>query len=172
VKYYVYLLCYPNGTPFYVGKGQRKRVEDHEKAARRGCDCAKCGFIRAIWQAGGTVQRAIVFETSREQEALDYEKTLIARYGLNTLANKEPGSRGRRPRVFTLRPRARDLISREGLSTTEFAELAGIDRSIFYRSVGVQGVMRQVTAWKIASAYAKIAGITEDEAWDTLISEA
>lgn len=93
-QFYVYVLCRPNGTPFYVGKGKDDRVFHHDREARRGCRCHKCNVIRKIWKAGGEVQRYIVFETSSEQEALDYEVETIALYGQETLTNLTPGGEG------------------------------------------------------------------------------
>lgn len=90
-RFYVYVLARPNGKPFYVGKGQRGRVYDHENEARKGHKCHKCNVIRKIWRKGGEVQRYIVFTTDSEREALDYEIELIALYGQETLCNLTSG---------------------------------------------------------------------------------
>lgn len=92
--FYVYVLARPNGKPFYVGKGKRYRIYEHESEARRGHNCHKCHIIRKIWKHGGEVQRYTVFTTDNEQEALDYEMELIALHGRESLANKTDGGEG------------------------------------------------------------------------------
>lgn len=106
MHYYVYTLARPDGVVFYVGKGKGKRVADHEKEALRGHNCPKCELIRSIWQQGGIVQRAIVFETDDERAALDREAELIRELGQDRLMNRVPGGRGyaRGPR----RPKNKD----------------------------------------------------------------
>lgn len=93
-KYYVYILCRPNGKPFYVGKGSGDRVYQHDREARSGHQCYKCNVIRKIWREGGEVQRYIVFETDDEQEAFTHEVDLIELYNLETLTNQTPGGSG------------------------------------------------------------------------------
>ena len=93
-RFYVYILCRPDGSPFYVGKGSRNRVFDHDAEARSGHKCHKCNVIRKVWRNGGAVQRYILLETTNEQEALDYEVELISLYGLNTLTNVTAGGEG------------------------------------------------------------------------------
>ncbi len=90
-RHYVYVLAWPSGQPFYVGKGQGRRLFEHDNEALAGCECAKCHSIRTIWRMGGRVVRYIVFATHKEQEALAYERELIALYGRNTLTNKRDG---------------------------------------------------------------------------------
>lgn len=95
-RFYVYVLARPDGSPFYVGKGQGRRLLDHESEARSGHGCHKCRIIRKIWKSGGEVQRYLVLETGNEREALDFEIETIARYGLHTLANQTAGGDGMR----------------------------------------------------------------------------
>lgn len=99
MKYYVYTLAH-NDLVFYIGKGSRSRINHHEQEALRGHDCPKCELIRGIWRSGGTVQRAIVFETEDERAALDREAALIQHYGLTQLVNRTSGGEpGRRRRI-------------------------------------------------------------------------
>lgn len=90
-RFVVYTLCYPNGKPFYVGKGSPARPYAHESEARRGCPCPKCDVIRSIWKAGNQIQRVIVFTTNDEHEAVIREGDEIALYNLDTLTNKNVG---------------------------------------------------------------------------------
>ncbi|HEU5377742.1 MAG TPA: GIY-YIG nuclease family protein [Ktedonobacteraceae bacterium] len=101
-KYYVYTLAYPDGNIFYVGKGQGNRIDQHEEEARRyrsypkgvwyaPKESAKIRAILEIWQTGGKVLKAIVFETDSEQEANDYEKQLIAQCDQRYLTNQTKG---------------------------------------------------------------------------------
>jgi LEM3-like protein len=92
--FYVYVLARPNGKPFYVGKGARRRIYDHEIEARRGHVCHKCNIIRKIWNQGGQVQRYTIFTTTNEQEAFDYECEIIALYGRSNLTNQTDGGEG------------------------------------------------------------------------------
>lgn len=94
LQFYVYVLCRPNGKPFYVGKGKGKRLFDHDREARKGCSCKKCNTIRKIWRNGGAVQYYIVFETNDEQAAYDYECATIALHGRNNLCNLSDGGLG------------------------------------------------------------------------------
>lgn len=92
--FYVYVLSYPDGRPFYVGKGTGRRITMHEIEARQGHRCHKCNVIRKIWRQGGQVARAIVFETSDAAEAYRHERDLIAHYGRSALANGTDGGVG------------------------------------------------------------------------------
>lgn len=94
MRFYVYVLLRPDGRPFYVGKGQRDRILEHEGEARRGHNCHKCKIIRKVWREGGNIQRQIVFRTHEEQEALAYERELIALYGRDKLCNQTDGGEG------------------------------------------------------------------------------
>lgn len=93
-RFYVYILCRPNGKPFYVGKGTGDRINDHDGEARSGHRCHKCNIIRKIWRQGGQIQRYILLETDDEHEALAYEVEVIALHGRNNLANLTDGGEG------------------------------------------------------------------------------
>jgi hypothetical protein len=92
--FYVYLLCRPNGKPFYVGKGKGIRIFRHDDEARRGHECHKCNVIRKIWRNGGQVIRYTIFTTDDESAAFAYEREMIALYGRKNLTNLTDGGDG------------------------------------------------------------------------------
>lgn len=130
-QFYVYVLCRPNGKPFYVGKGKDKRIYDHEREAQNGHQCHKCNVIRKIWKSGGEVQRYVVFTTDDEQEALAYEVELIALYGHKSLTNVTEGGEGASGRPHTLETRAKMSAMRKGRTqSTEWrTKLAAANRA-------------------------------------------
>lgn len=89
-RFYVYILS-DDGTPFYVGKGQKSRVHQHEKEAKKNCECPKCQRIRAVWASGFEITKSIVFESDDETEVMQRERDLIAHYGLGNLCNRSSG---------------------------------------------------------------------------------
>jgi excisionase family DNA binding protein len=101
-KYYVYTLSYPDtGVVFYVGKGTvrtikglRERIDDHEAEAQQGVKSAKCAIIRDIWARGLHVQKAKVFETDNEEEAIVYEQALIRLMDGNNILTNVRAARG------------------------------------------------------------------------------
>jgi hypothetical protein len=70
-----------------------------------------------------------------------------------------------------------DAVARAGLSMTNFAEAAGVNRTTLYALInpaqhpGRRGGMQRATAWKLAKAYAVAAGVDEQEAFDRLLFE-
>jgi hypothetical protein len=76
-KYFVYALCYPNGAPFYIGKGTGNRVNFHLKEAASGSLSDKSVIIRSITEAGDQVKIRVFFESDDEMEVLRYEKKYI-----------------------------------------------------------------------------------------------
>jgi hypothetical protein len=87
-RYYVYVLSRPDGRPFYVGKGQNRRVFEHELEALRAHPSGesnpfKCNVIRKILRDGGAVSYGIagLFEPDAEAECLQLEASLIKEHG-------------------------------------------------------------------------------------------
>lgn len=86
--FYVYSLSDPiDGKVFYIGKGQGKRIDAHEKEARNGVHSAKCDKIREIWSYGRKVKKTVIKDFASENDALEYEFTLINEIGLENLTN-------------------------------------------------------------------------------------
>lgn len=90
--YYVYELIDPRDeTVFYVGKGCRGRIDQHEQEARKGRQSRKCDVIRAIEACGLKITKSRVSFHADEQDAYDAEADLIEHYGLVNLTNVIPG---------------------------------------------------------------------------------
>lgn len=92
--HYVYVLAYPDGRVFYVGKGQGDRINQHEREARKSKthNSYKCNVIRKIWRDGGQVVRTILAYFETHEEACMYEIGLI--FFLPGLTNQTYGGDG------------------------------------------------------------------------------
>ena len=83
-RFYVYVLCRPDGRPFYVGKGLNRRVLEHEAEARRNHPVGetnpfKCNVIRKIIRDGGEIIYRIdtIYDPEDQQACLEREAFLI-----------------------------------------------------------------------------------------------
>jgi hypothetical protein len=95
--WYNYTYSYPDGyirdgvdftdIVFYVGKGQKGRIDSHEREARTGCKCDKCKVIQEIWANGYPVKKRLVFETLIEEKAFANERELISKHAGKYLTN-------------------------------------------------------------------------------------
>lgn len=114
-KYYVYMLCRSTGQPFYVGKGQERRMWDHETEARevlaeienndtlseeekQAKRLEVYEKLRIINEEGDGIKRVIIKWGLEEHEAYMCESALINALGLlareeivNRLANRVNG---------------------------------------------------------------------------------
>ena len=115
--FYVYELRDQAGVPFYVGKGSKRRVHEHERRAKAGIKSHLCHKIRKLWRLGFTVQKTIVFRARDEQAAFAEEKRLIAYYGRANLTNQTDGGDG--PCGMSAEARARIAASRRGKVSSE-----------------------------------------------------
>ena len=115
--FYVYELRDQFGVPFYVGKGSKRRMHEHEKRARRGIDSHLCSKIRKLWRLGFPVQKAVVFRSRDERAAFSEEIRLIAYYGRASLTNQTDGGDG--PAGMALHARERIAASRRGKVASE-----------------------------------------------------
>lgn len=87
-RYYVYVLCRPDGRPFYVGKGTNRRALEHEAEARRQhpfgeANPFKCNVIRKIIRDGGEIIYRVDahYDAGAQLACLEREAQLIKLHG-------------------------------------------------------------------------------------------
>lgn len=99
-RYYVYVLCRPDGRPFYVGKGLGERILHHEAEARTTRRLThKLNLIRALHRRSEAVCYRFDSFHDEERAALARERELIRTLGrhdlgLGPLTNQTDGGEG------------------------------------------------------------------------------
>lgn len=81
LPHYVYQLEYEDGVPFYIGVGVKDRVSTHRRMARRDAhpNSAMNDAIRQAEVDGNRVVQRLLARFANREDALDYEKRMIAR---------------------------------------------------------------------------------------------
>ena len=81
--YYVYIYQDPNDSrPFYVGKGSNDRMYAHLKETKENTsNYLKWCKIQSIKNRGEEPIISVVYETTDEESAYNFEATLISKYG-------------------------------------------------------------------------------------------
>lgn len=96
MSYYIYELIDPrDDSVFYVGKGKKGRIDQHEAEAAKGRQSRKCELIREIEAAGLKIRKRKVSHHKDEVEAYDAEIERIGLYGLANLTNVTSGGGGK-----------------------------------------------------------------------------
>lgn len=121
--FYVYLLKYENGIPFYVGKGKGPRIRQHITNARYKKNMLS-RIINKIGHAGQSIVYAVDSVHASESGALSREAELIAQYGRRDLsqgplANHTNGGEGVCGLRFSEETRARMSEWRKAYAQSE-----------------------------------------------------
>ncbi len=111
-RYYVYVLCYPDGTPFYIGKGKGKRIDHHGQDVEKGvkCNLHKTDVIKQIQRSGQQVMKYKIAEFDCERDAYMYEWAFIHMTTYSESLTNAMGSNGRYRNIPELLPEKRVLI--------------------------------------------------------------
>ena len=119
-RFYCYILFYPDGTPFYVGKGQGARWEKHWTDSY----CVrskKNAIINKIKASGKEMPKVKVAEGLTSDEALAVERALIAaigRFPNGPLANQTDGGEGPAGRIQSVEEIAKRVAANTGKKRT------------------------------------------------------
>lgn len=147
-KFYIYQLSKPDGTPFYIGKGIRRRIFNHEVEANGPGYSHKLNVIRRIKGESLSIDYAILdfYESESDCHAREVAEILrIGRHDLKTgpLTNLTSGGEG----VLGLSDEARARIDHDlhssdapgerGVANRFYFELCGGVRSVPIRPVAI-----------------------------------
>lgn len=122
-SYYVYALCRPDGTPFYVGKGKGSRINDHGR--NRGRHKLVNDEIFAIEAAGGRCLRVILHDRLSEEDAYSLERKVIRSIGRSPdgpLVNRNDGGFGGKNPAPEVREKIREARKRQASPSSEHME--------------------------------------------------
>ena len=131
-RHYVYHLLRPDTTPFYVGKGQNRRIFDHEREAKGVGRNYKLNTIRQITALGHSLRYTIVAFYDSEEECLAHEVSDIKRIGRHDLktgplTNLTDGGEGTSGMYHLYGP---DAPGERGIANRFFEKLCKETRSV------------------------------------------
>lgn len=117
IRFYVYVVFRPNGTPCYVGKGKGNRWRDHLRGSHNQ------HLRRIVSAAGGDVPIIVVRSGLQEPVAFDVERALIKAIGRGRsgpLVNLTDGGDGMAGHQFSIESRMK--MSRSATGKVQSAE--------------------------------------------------
>lgn len=167
---YVYILCRPNGVPFYVGKGSRNaRVLDHVKEARNTKRLThKLNVIRSMDRKGQAIRYSLEIHFKDESEALARERELIHHIGRHDLGrgpltNQTDGGEGVSNPSEESRERRRATLAGEGadeddrvLANRWFQKIVQV-KSVPVKNIGkykIEGLWRNRESFRMSERQA------------------
>jgi uncharacterized protein len=154
-RFYVYILCRPNGAPLYVGKGVGDRVLNHEAEARNTTKLThKLNVIRSVHRKGSRVSYQFDSFFDDEAEAHARERYLIKTIGrhdlkLGPLTNQTDGGEGTSNQSEESRQRRRESLWGDAAQDPE----RQIANRYFQKLTTVQSVtLKPVSTFRRAAA--------------------
>lgn len=141
--FYVYELRDPDGVPFYIGKGSKRRMHAHRSKAKAGNLAHVYCKIRKLWRRGLDYTAEVVFTSRDEGKAFAEEIRLIALYGRKALTNKTDGGDG-----------VRNLCAdgRERIAASRRGKVASVETRERQRRAALGRVVSAATREKIAAS--------------------
>lgn len=111
MPHHVYVWLRPDGTPFYVGVGNRRRLRSVSRNSH-------CNHVRRSIEAQGSEIGVVVIDVATREQALALESALIRRHGrldlgTGTLTNMTDGGEGAPVLSAEARERMRTNLGRQ-----------------------------------------------------------